>query len=352
MAEEASASGEEEVHYVYKMYAMLVQKYVEARNRDILPDIDSEKILGMSGTVGRTLYGAFKTFQLQGRFSRTQIEQALATDYPTYIQLWLRSLPPAQRSRYAADLYNSDFRGIEWDTDFHTNPHAMMQQDGFRPIPPPVPVGDDRHSARMAHVVKVADDFHALLNTGILFQGIRAGDVEAGFSSEYVDMMDGDILQEYGSVFGIQKSELHFGVRSDASAAVLSNSDIVLRAWNVLYFSERLSKTELEHALIQGPGGMSSLLKTGVKLASQLFCNPKHSHLLNLALPLVHNVVFTALPDDASDQRLECDYCGEAMEKTLLCAKCKVAMYCGRECQRGDWKRHKPLCSRYQETKK
>ena len=28
-----------------------------------------------------------------------------------------------------------------------------------------------------------------------------------------------------------------------------------------------------------------------------------------------------------------------------ICPICKVAKYCGRECQKADWKKHKPLCA-------
>ena len=87
---------------VYGFYVLLVDKYISARNKDMLPDLETEEALGMKGQpAGRNLYGAFKTLYLHGRFSRTMIEQALAyspASYPEYIQLYLRSPPPAERS--------------------------------------------------------------------------------------------------------------------------------------------------------------------------------------------------------------------------------------------------------------
>ena len=43
-----------------------------------------------------------------------------------------------------------------------------------------------------------------------------------------------------------------------------------------------------------------------------------------------------------------CDKCGaiDAPGKTLLkCTRCGVAYYCGKDCQRSDWKAHKPRCA-------
>jgi len=52
--------------------------------------------------------------------------------------------------------------------------------------------------------------------------------------------------------------------------------------------------------------------------------------------------------DSADDERFqECDYCGSTLGKQNRCSKCKMAMYCNGDCQKQDWKRHKPLCARY-----
>ena len=48
----------------------------------------------------------------------------------------------------------------------------------------------------------------------------------------------------------------------------------------------------------------------------------------------------------ASDaNEVECDYCAGKTEKLKhRCSQCHVAFYCGKDCQKGDWKRHRPLC--------
>lgn len=38
----------------------------------------------------------------------------------------------------------------------------------------------------------------------------------------------------------------------------------------------------------------------------------------------------------------KCANCGKAAVKR--CSRCKSEWYCGRECQVGHWKKHKPLC--------
>lgn len=46
----------------------------------------------------------------------------------------------------------------------------------------------------------------------------------------------------------------------------------------------------------------------------------------------------------------EAIYCGKCSrleqksEKFKKCARCKSTYYCGRECQKKDWKRHKKSC--------
>ena len=41
-----------------------------------------------------------------------------------------------------------------------------------------------------------------------------------------------------------------------------------------------------------------------------------------------------------------CGACGAAMERPLRCSRCKVTVYCGRECQKRAWKTHKKECAR------
>jgi hypothetical protein len=93
----------------YIVAAMTVEQFMKARAQDMLPDEETERVFGMSGERGRILYGAFNTLFMRGRLSRTMLEQALThspTSYPEYIQLWIRSLHPMERSHYTQQLCN------------------------------------------------------------------------------------------------------------------------------------------------------------------------------------------------------------------------------------------------------
>jgi len=43
--------------------------------------------------------------------------------------------------------------------------------------------------------------------------------------------------------------------------------------------------------------------------------------------------------------RWRCAMCDRRLCKVRVCARCKLVSYCGRECQRGDWARHKAACA-------
>ena len=40
----------------------------------------------------------------------------------------------------------------------------------------------------------------------------------------------------------------------------------------------------------------------------------------------------------------KCNKCGKVLDDPLRCSRCKTTLYCGAECQREDWKAHKPNC--------
>lgn len=39
-----------------------------------------------------------------------------------------------------------------------------------------------------------------------------------------------------------------------------------------------------------------------------------------------------------------CAHCNVRKDKLLQCKRCKMVVYCGRECQVSDWPRHKLVC--------
>lgn len=322
MATEAGAHG-------IAMATMLVQKFSEALIRDMLPDSDTEQVFA---TRGNDLYGAITTLRLQGRYSKTMFEQALtysATSYPEYIQLWIRSLPPGERSMYAADLYNNSFPNITWDDRMYTQ-LAIHSQGSPLQSKPPSPLGDDRHSKQRAKIQLAASMFHTVLNYGVLFESTH---YDAELVNDHGDH-DDDILLLFGPYFGVTKPDLVFGQKATPNR-VLSTSERVLRVWNCLYFHQRLSKTELEYALLQGPQQMRALFQTACERAVRFDGADSFGHAFLVAAHqdnLAEQVEFVELTvDEEKDSVLEeCDYCGTKLAKSFGCGKCKKARYCNK----------------------
>jgi hypothetical protein len=431
----------------YKLCTIIVDKLVIAQAMDVLPDGDTSKILGLTGTGGGLtnedsatddddqlqtdfglLYSALQTLFGQGRCSRTMLELALIhseTSYPEFVELWIRSLPPNERTVYSNKLCNSNknttFTSIPWD--YHFYKHSLQAKradydgtDGrLMAMPtPPSPLGDHRHTIRGNSIRNAAYFFYEVLRTGVLFDTSNQDCYEIGMdcniplAADYIELVEPDILVTLGPVFGINKTDLVFGVRSDdvvvvnrdddgdsdcvtavssesdglaASASsssssssndacggdrTMSSSERILRTWNILYHTDRLCKTELEDALLRGPASMRDLLERGATLVKMTH-HPHHpmakivqgilqSNLV-VQTKFVHLLSGDGNGDDYSDvtmhhqheqpELLECDYCGQEIGRKEYCSQCMVAMYCNRDCQKKDWKRHKGLCKKY-----
>jgi hypothetical protein len=134
---------------------------------------------------------------------------------------------------YAAQLYNSNYRGIEWEVRMPANVHRNMITEGAVPLEPPTPIGDNRHDAKMANVARYVSGFHKLLNCGILFDG-SPGDLHARLNPEYVQsLLDDDYLAYMGPCFGIVKSKLNWNQRSENRLEAMSSSEVMLRTWDL-----------------------------------------------------------------------------------------------------------------------
>lgn len=364
---------------IYCMQAKTVDMLLNAISQDLLPDESTEKILGMAGEKGRLLYCAFQTLLRQGRLSRTLLEQAMCyspTSYRECITLWIQSLPPSQRSHYTAILCKSKFQKLPWETDplfpnyFNqmgtlgneetlTDPHTAQI---FRRILPAPPLGDNRHDPRPAKAARLAREFYNLFSLGLVFHGAES-------PPNLRNLHNPEVLRDHGTLFGIDANELPWedsNVSVRMFPEIMTVSEMMLRTWNALYFAQRLSLTELENALMQG--NMREFLARAVQIAlsagyegnpfvtqgrSNLreairFLRGDNGNLQGDTPPEDVQLVFTHLSTTQGDGKfLECDYCGTELEKEMKCTSCKTAMYCSKDCQKNDWARHKPLCSRY-----
>jgi hypothetical protein len=310
------------------------------------------------------------------------------TTYPEYLELWMRSLPPNERSRYVAMLYNENhFKNVPWNHHFYKyslqdrraeydgttatdvvdggkqhvveggdkqqqQQQQQQQQRPHRMPTPPKPLGDNRHSPKNNSIRNAAYFFYEVLDCACLFEDRGNGefDCNSPLNAKYTELIEPDILETIGPVFGIRKSEIVFD--SPTENRVLSPSERILRCWTVLHRARRLCKTELEDALGRGPAGIRDLLERGITLIRMTLGDDPTNPLVGMTdgvqglLFSSNRVEFMELPITQPINE-ECDYCGQLVPKHTICSKCKLALYCNRECQTKDWKRHKWLCKMY-----
>lgn len=58
----------------------------------------------------------------------------------------------------------------------------------------------------------------------------------------------------------------------------------------------------------------------------------------------VCNKAYTAVMREDGDVNYRCRICQKTGETMKKCSQCKTARYCSTECQKADWKQHKPIC--------
>jgi MYND finger len=187
--------------------------------------------------------------------------------------------------------------------------------------------------------------------------------LHAKLDPDYDEMnADDDILVVVGLCFGVQKSDLNF----DPDTAVAKNAHSEMSCSEVILrfgiSCTTVSASAKPPALLQGPdcvGGVKALFLNGLAIVNKMpnFW-PSHikieaiDDLIRRASSLdLDTIKYAPVPtqqESNGEVLMECDYCGDEPPKKLECSGCYLAIYCNRACQEGDWKRHKPLCSRYQ----
>lgn len=153
-----------------------------------------------------------------------------------------------------------------------------------------------------------------------------------------------------GSLLGVEKSELSFGQHSDVGH-ILTNSELIVRAWSILCFLERLPRAELDGARSRGrPRHHEESFQHRNLPRFDFLSKREHQVLLQQAsLMSLNDIVFAELPGaEEALRRRQRDSCGEEFSDKEACSSCKIAMCCCRDHQRCGWKHHKPLCERCQ----
>ena len=393
---------------IYFIQAKAVDGFLKAIDYDLLPEKSIGDVLGTEGEHGNILYGAFQTLRRHGRVSRNMLEQAMCygpTSYRESVTRWILSLPPRQRSMYTDQLVRTQFKLLQWETDptfpeYYINICRLAKdEDGdddddddtlgdshgsfgtIKRTKPVVPLGDNRHNPLQAKAAKLAQQFYSLFKFRIIFDGPES---RANMKNlEGQDPRFLEILRRHGSLFGIDSPELpwdddYFAASHAVAAAgvpeAVTVSEVILHAWNVLFFNDRVSVTELETSLVMN--SMREYMTNAVQVALSAgydgvpFAKLGRQWLLhaydflrgdNSSLQQqsgeessqaeTFQLVFQRLVVDHDDNDddddyllLECDYCGETVATNKICSRCHTAMYCNRDCQKKDWIRHKQLC--------
>ena len=220
-------------------------------------------------------------------------------------------------------------------------------------FPPPIPLGDDHHSPLHAAIAHHARDFFKLLSWDVITDPDQGYDVNAPLAC-------GDTyeaLQEMGTYFSVHVDELNWTQSTESCVHSMSYSELILRMWYALYLNQHLSVTQFEHALVQESTGMKALLEFSIHIHTGYLKQPPEmmgmaycNKLLKQGLEGAHFDLVQVGPGDKPD--VTCNYCGTNNMRALCCLHCKCTIYCNRDCQKSDFKHHKPLCLHLSATQK
>ena len=119
-----------------------------------------------------------------------------------------------------------------------------------------------------------------------------------------------------------------------------------------------LSLVELfsEYAAAPAAAGAARLLPAGTRvLVQRLVAKPEHNGKRARVLSFdARTGRYAVALDDGKELSLKAECVAKAgcaaagcasEEASSVCARCEAVRYCSRECQRADWKAHKPVCT-------
>ncbi|KZV80529.1 hypothetical protein EXIGLDRAFT_845448 [Exidia glandulosa HHB12029] len=229
----------------------------------------------------------------------------------------------------------------------------------------------------------ILSDSHTLHDGGKVFAVVVAGDGVGGsralttvallfIAGLYLDLAGHTAVADayYLSLSDVPAALLPVTASIEGSAEPMTITNDFVRPWTVLTraFAERCR--DFSHSALCPGSESPSLCACGRGVDADVFATipawePLASLVTRLAISPIFPVTyadsvtqackshrtFTALRPKAEkaatkSMQATCNACGKHDDrgKLLQCSKCKQVMYCGKDCQTGDWKAHKKVC--------
>ena len=118
----------------------------------------------------------------------------------------------------------------------------------------------------------------------------------------------------------------------------------------------RIRTTPPTNAAAPAAAGAARLLPAGTRvLVQRLVAKPEHNGKRARVLSFdARSGRYCVELDDGRELSLKAEYVARAgcaaagcasEEASSVCARCEAVRYCSRECQRADWRAHKPACA-------
>jgi hypothetical protein len=149
---------------------------------------------------------------------------------------------------------------------------------------------------------------------------------------------------------------LHAALASLQRVLGPAHPNTLMAARSLEYVLARIRDTPPTNAAAPAAAGAARLLPTGTRvLVQRLVAKPEHNGKRARVLSFdARTGRYAVALDDGKELSLKAECVAKAgcaaagcasEEASSVCVRCEAVRYCSRECQRTDWKAHKPVCA-------